>query len=169
MAGKISRDSQNSVQPWLHLLLCARFYQSRCRTLSSACRAVSNRFFFLQFAPDIQSEENIRGCETLSGDANGESNVGGKNYRGQQGDGCGRRESIFSGARGEKRIPQAQQAHQRMPLEGNGALLQPGSRRHGERKCRLVLPAPETSRRRNQGSRRLLERRPRRSVSNRDL
>src|SRR5260221_1199805 len=65
MAGKISRDSQNSVQPWLHLLLCARFYQSRCRTLSSACRAVSNRFFFLQFALDIQSEENIRGCEIL--------------------------------------------------------------------------------------------------------
>jgi len=82
MAGKISRDSQNSVQ---------HGYTSSCapdsiKVAAGLCllhaAAVSNRFFFLQFAPDIQSEENIRGCEILSGDANGESNVGGKNYRG---------------------------------------------------------------------------------------
>jgi len=111
--------------------------------------AVSNRFFFLQLR-DIQSEENIRGCGNTQRSANGESNVAGKIIADSRETLC-RRESIFSGARGEKRIPQASKHTSECP-EGNGHYYNWKST-HGETKTPW-LPDPKPAAP-NQGSRRL--------------
>jgi len=115
----------------------------RCRTCLSACRAVSNRFFFLQFAPGHSiggKYSRLRNTQRR------------RKWRKQRGREklsriAGRRlwsKGIkYFPAHAVKKNPQAQQAHQRMPLEGNGALLQPGSRRHGERKRAWYYPHPK--------------------------
>src|ERR1700687_302951 len=96
---------------------------------------------------------------------NGQGFLGRKSHRGKQRHCRCRGQPVFPARKCQRGIPEAQQSHHGLSVEGQCPLFPCRGRRHAERERCLVLPRTEARSRANQGPHCFLERRPRRELT----